>query len=636
MRLTRKHIVFIHDLAMAALTLPLALYLRLDVQAFERFSPDELLVMVGGFVAIAAVSFRFQNMYHGIWRYASINDLLAIVRGVTLLVVVSTLALFLYNRLENFPRSTPFIAWCVLLLLLGGPRFAYRFAKDRRLSLKFEANGKARIPVLLIGAGDAADLFIRAMETNPDSNYRVVGILGETGSRVGRRIRSVEVLGAAEELAAAIERLTDRDERPQRVILTRDGIDGDLISRLLDETQALGLGLSRLPRLDDLRAADPGQGIDLKPVEIEDLLQRPQTVLDRDGMAAFIRGRRVLVTGAGGSIGSELVRQIAGFAPAELTLVEASEFALYTIDMEIARTRPDLPRAALIGDVRDRGRIGAIFALRRPELVFHAAALKHVPLVEANPLEGLFTNAVGSRIVAETCAATGVAAMVMVSTDKAVNPTNVMGASKRMAECFCQAMDLDPATRGTRFVTVRFGNVLGSTGSVVPLFEKQLREGGPLTVTHPEMRRYFMTIREAVELVIAAGSMGVGAESRSDHLGKIYVLEMGRPVKIVDLARQMIRLAGLRPDIDVPIVFTGLRPGEKLFEEIFHGEEQPLPTSAKGVLLAAPRPVELAEIRALLDRLEDACAAGQADAALATMRAVVPEYRAPEGARSLS
>ncbi len=631
MRLSRKHIVFAHDLAMAALALPIALYLRLDIQAFDRFSLNELAGMVAGFVVLAGISFRLQNMYHGIWRYASLNDLLAIVHGVTLLVIAFTLALFLYNRLEDFPRSTPFIVWCVLLLLLGGPRFAYRFFKDRRLSLRFEANGKTRVPVLLIGAGDAADLFLRAMESSPDSNYRVVGLLGETGARVGRRIRTVEVLGAVEDLSSVVELLTKRGRRPQRGILTKDTFDGEMIARLLEETQTLGLGLSRLPRLDDLRAAGPDQGIDVKPVEIEDLLQRPQTILDRDRMAAFICGRRVLVTGAGGSIGSELVRQIAGFAPTEMTLVEASEFALYTIDMEMARRHPGLPRLAMIGDVRDRGRIDAIFTERQPELVFHAAALKHVPLVEANPLEGLRTNAIGSRNIAEACAAHGVAAMVMVSTDKAVNPTNVMGASKRMAEGFCQAMDLDPETQGARFITVRFGNVLGSTGSVVPLFEKQLREGGPLTVTHPDMRRYFMTIREAVELIIAAGSMGLDAESRSDHLGKIYVLEMGRPVKIVDLARQMIRLAGRRPDIDVPIVFTGPRPGEKLFEEIFHGDEQPLPTAAKGVLLAAPRPVELAALRALLNELEAACLTGTPDAALSVMRAVVPEYRASTG-----
>ncbi|MGE4528555.1 MAG: polysaccharide biosynthesis protein [Rhodospirillaceae bacterium] len=631
MRLSRKHIVFAHDLVMAALALPIALYLRLDVAAFDRFAPHDLLLMAGVFTAIAAVAFRTQKMYAGIWRYASVNDLVALVRGVTLLVVVFTAAFFLYNRLEGFPRSTPFIAWGVLMILLGGPRFAYRMLKDRRFSLRANAaQAAARVPVLLIGAGDAADLFIRAMETNPQANYRVVAILGETSARVGRRIRGVEVMGTLDTLADVVETLTAKGRRPQRVILTKDTFDGELVARMAEETQTLGLALSRLPRLDDLRTALADQTFDLKPVAIEDLLQRPQTVLDRDRMAAFIRGRRVLVTGAGGSIGSELVRQVAGFGPAEMTLVEASEFALYTIDMELFRTRPEMPRAALIGDVRDRARLDAIFTERRPELVFHAAALKHVPLVEANPLEGLITNAAGSRNVAEACVAHDVAAMVMVSTDKAVNPTNVMGASKRMAECLCQAMDLAPETRGTRFITVRFGNVLGSTGSVVPLFEKQLREGGPITVTHPEMRRYFMTIREAVELVIEAGSMGVAPDAAAGHEGKIYVLEMGQPVKIVDLARQMIRLAGLRPEVDVPIVYTGLRPGEKLFEEIFHGEEQLLPTATKGVLLAAPRPVELAEIRALLDKMEAACRAGDLDAALAVMRRVVPEYQGSE------
>ncbi len=627
MRLSRKHIVFAHDLVMAALALPIALYLRLDTLAIYQFPVLTYLAMIGAFVGFAAVAFRSQRMYDGIWRYASVDDLIAIVRGVTLLVIGFTLALFLFNRLENFPRSTPFIVWCVLLLMLGGPRFAYRFLKDRRFSLRQEALQTGRVPVLLIGASDAADLFLRAMESNPTANYRVVGILGETQSRVGRSIRGIAVMGTVDDLDAAVAQLTESGQRPTRVILTKDNLDGEVVARVLETCERLGLGLSRLPRLDDLRSADGAHAIDLKPVALEDLLQRPQTVLDRDGMAALIHGRRVLVTGAGGSIGSELVRQVAGFGPTSLTLVEASEFALYTIDMEIQRSHPALSRAAMIGDVRNRERLDAIFAETRPELVFHAAALKHVPLVEANPLEGLRTNAVGSRNVAEACVAHGVRAMVMVSTDKAVNPTNVMGASKRMAECFCQAMDLEAA--GTRFITVRFGNVLGSTGSVVPLFEKQLREGGPLTVTHPEMQRYFMTIREAVELVIAAGAMGTAPEQSDDHKGKIYVLEMGRPVKIVDLARQMIRLAGLRPDVDIPIVFTGLRPGEKMFEEVFHGDEELLPTASKGVLLAAPRHVELAEVRSLLARLEAACHDSDAAAAMAVLHTLVPEYAMP-------
>lgn len=627
MRLSRKHIVIVHDLVMAAIALPLALYLRLDDTGLDRFGAPLYLGMLVAVVGLAAVAFRSQRMYEGIWRYASVDDLIAIARGVTLLVAAFTLGLFLFNRLEGFPRSTPFILWGVLLLLLGGPRFVYRFLKDRRFSLRDAEGG---VPVLLIGAGDAADLFLRAMESRPAANYRVVGILGETRNRVGRRIRGVAVMGTVDDLETAVADLSENGRRPQRVILTKDNLDGNVVTRVLDACDALGLGLSRLPRLDDLRAARPDAAIDLKPVAIEDLLQRPQQVLDRTAMAALIHGRRVLVTGAGGSIGSELVRQVAAFGPAALTLVEASEYALYTIDMEIGHRFPALPRAALVGDVRDRARLSAIFAERAPELVFHAAALKHVPLVEINPLEGLYTNAIGSRNVAEACVAHGVAAMVMVSTDKAVNPTNVMGASKRIAECFCQAMDLSGAA--TRFVTVRFGNVLGSTGSVVPLFEKQLREGGPLTVTHPDMNRFFMTIREAVELIIAAAAMRVADGRADDHRGKIYVLEMGKPVKIVDLARRMIRLAGLRPDLDVPIVFTGLRPGEKLYEEIFHGDEQPLPTAAAGVLLAAPRRVDLAEVRALLDRLEAACRAGDRADAAAVLATLVPEYHAADPA----
>jgi len=628
----RVQIVFLHDLIMAALTLPLALYLRLDTDAFARFPLPQMLMMTAAFTLTAAIAFRTQTMYRGIWRYASIPDLLAIVRGATLTVGAFTLALFLYNRLEDFPRSTPVIAWFVLVLLLGGPRFAYRFWKDRRIEWRAARDG-SRVPVLLVGAGDAAELFIRAMDTDPAAHYRVVGMVAEGGGRVGREIRGIKVLGTVADFPRVVAALAKAEEKPNRAILTKDTFDGDLVAALLEQAQEAGLTLARLPRLDDLKTALSDRKLDLRPVAIEDLLQRPQRVLNHEAMAAFVRGRRVLVTGAGGSIGSELVRQVAAYGPASLALVEASEFALYTIDMEIFRKHPDLPRTALVGDVRDRGRIQAIFDRVRPELVFHAAALKHVPLVELNPLEGLRTNAVGSRIVAEACVSHGVAAMVMVSTDKAVNPTSVMGASKRMAECLCQAMDLAPETRGTRFITVRFGNVLGSTGSVVPLFEKELREGGPLTVTHPEMRRYFMTIREAVELIIQAGAMAAGPDAPKDHAGKIYVLEMGRPVRIVDLARQMIRLAGLRPEVDVPIVFTGLRPGEKLFEEIFHGEETPVPTPAEGVLLAAPRQVDLAEVRGILDDLEAACLTGRLDAALALMRRLVPEYRGGDDAR---
>jgi len=306
-------------------------------------------------------------------------------------------------------------------------------------------------------------------------------------------------------------------------------------------------------------------------------------------------------------------------------LFEASEFNLYSIDLEIAESFPDLARRPVLGDVRDAARVGGIMAELRPELVFHAAALKHVPMVEYNPDEGVLTNAVGTRIVADACREAGVRLMVQISTDKAVNPTNVMGASKRMAEMYTQSLDLEGLKDGgTRFVTVRFGNVLGSTGSVVPLFQKQLATGGPLTVTHPDMTRYFMTVREAVELVLQASAFGL---ERQESRGKIFVLDMGEPVKIVHLARQMIRLAGLRPDHDVRIVFTGLRPGEKLFEEIFHGAEPPLPTERRGILVAAPRSVDAEELGVALSDAEAACRAHAIERVLAIVRRLVPEYQ---------
>jgi O-antigen biosynthesis protein WbqV len=383
----------------------------------------------------------------------------------------------------------------------------------------------------------------------------------------------------------------------------------------------------------------------------EDLLGRPRTVLDRDAMRRLIQGRRVLITGAGGSIGSELARQVAGFAPAHLTLLDVSEFLLYLVDQEMALRAPDLTRRAVLADVRDAGRLARVMAEERPELVFHAAALKHVPMTEAEPTEAVLTNVIGTRNLAEAARAAGVRAMVLISTDKAVNPASVLGASKRLAEAYCQALDLAGAREtgsrgadGTRFVVVRFGNVLASTGSVVPLFQAQLAAGGPLTVTDPEVTRYFMTIAEAVELVLeasalGAGTAGAGALGAGDHAagrGKVFVLDMGRPVKILDLARQIIRLSGRRPDHDVKIVFTGLRPGEKLHEELSHQGEDLKPTAMPGVLVAGPRSADWPILDSALVELEQTARAGRRDDTIALLARLVPEYRAPAAASSAS
>jgi O-antigen biosynthesis protein WbqV len=344
-------------------------------------------------------------------------------------------------------------------------------------------------------------------------------------------------------------------------------------------------------------------------------------------MRHLIAGKRVLVTGAGGTIGGELVRQVCRLAPAHVALLDNGEYNLYQIDLEVGERHPDLPRSAILADIRDRARLDQVMAELHPELVFHAAALKHVPMVEANPIEGLLTNAIGTRNVADACRAAGVAAMVQISTDKVVNPTSVMGASKRIAESYCQALDVVEASQKgrTRFITVRFGNVLGSTGSVVPLFQRQLAQGGPLTVTHKDMMRYFMTVREAVELVLQATVLG----SHGEAAGKIFVLDMGEPVRIFDLAKQMIRLAGKRPDIDIAIKITDLRPGEKLFEEIFHGAEPLLPTACNGILLAAPRAGDAGSLGNAIDQLAAACHRDDLATVQLLLHRLVPEYRRP-------
>jgi FlaA1/EpsC-like NDP-sugar epimerase len=621
----RANIVFVHDVVMAAISFVVALYLRLG--DLDYIPDDRFYLSTAAFTIIAAIVFRLSNMYRGVWRYASLNDLFTITKAATLTILVFLVLMFTITRLETLPRSLPLINWFVLIALLGAPRFIYRMFKDRRIELKFEREDRQRVPVLLVGAGDAAELFLRDVARS-ESNYRVLGMISTTASRVGRNIHGTDILGLIEDIPEVVERLKRDGIAPQKLVITSERIAAGEVPRLLDMAEKLGMTLARLPSLSDFKAGT-GEVAAIKPVEVEDLLGRPQTPLDRDAMQGLIKNRNVLVTGAGGSIGSELVRQIAGLNPSRLTLLDNSEYNLFKIDREVAKLSPSVRRDAVLADVRDAKRIESIFSEGRPDLVFHAAALKHVPMVEANMFEGLITNVAGSMNVANAARNAGVHALVQISTDKAVNPTNIMGASKRMAEMYCQALDLT-GTAGTRFVTVRFGNVLGSTGSVVELFRQQLQEGGPLTVTDPAMTRYFMTVREAVELVLMASA--IGAEKPSGG-GGIYVLDMGEPVKIMDLARQMIRLAGFEPGRDIAIEIVGARPGEKLFEEVLHGSENLVPTEQPGLLFARPRAVDLATIRAEFERLALACASGNAEVVRSVLSALVPEYEPAESQR---
>lgn len=622
--LSRPDVVYCHDLLMATAGFAVSVWLRFGDSAAEALMSGSILT--GGliFVGLCAVVFRWNNLYRGIWRYASVRDLLALSRAVSLSILLFLPILFLFTRLDAFPRSLPFILWFVLLILLGGPRFAYRAWKDRSLhNIMTSSAGTNRIPVLLIGAGDGADLFIRDMERKPDAQYAVLGILSVHEGRIGRYIRGMEVLGTLDLFTDVINQLQESGTPPQRLIITDDTIAPGILKTLFTQADAMGIPMSRLPRISDLREGLE-EKITVRPIAIEDLLGRPQTTLDRNAMRSLIQGRRILITGAGGSIGSELVRQVALLDPSLVILGDHSEYALYAIDLEMQEKWPAIPRQAHILDVRHGTRVRSLFEQTKPDIVLHAAALKHVPIVERNPLDGIATNTLGTAIIATACRDYNVSVMVQISTDKAVNPTNIMGASKRMAEMICQSMDLEGCNSGqTRFVTVRFGNVLGSTGSVVPLFRRQLERGGPLTVTHPDMTRYFMTIREAVELVLEASAIG---HADSSYGGSIFVLDMGEPVRIVDLATQMIRLAGLVPGKDIQIAFTGTRPGEKLFEEIFHGSEPPVPTRYQGLLLARPRVTDLDELQGHIKELENACRDGAESQALDILHTLVPEY----------
>jgi FlaA1/EpsC-like NDP-sugar epimerase len=624
-RSSRAYVAWGHDVVMAALSFGIALYLRVGSDAFGYYADRYLLTGVVLFTAVAGTVFIFTGLYRGIWRYASLDDMMAIVKAVTLTILIFLPIMFVVTRLEGFPRSQPFINWFVLVALLGGPRIVYRVVRDRRFDTVFVRERDRRIPVLLIGASDECELFLRALRRQRNGTYRPVGILAEKERRVGRHIHGVKVLGTIADLDRVVAALTAKRDKPHKVILTKERLSTYSVKDLYQKTEALGITMARSQRPGDLRSG-LSDAVELRPIAIEDLLGRPQTVLDRPAMRALIAGRRVLVTGAGGSIGSELVRQISDLAPARLALLDNSEFHLSEIDRALHLRHPELPRREILADVRDARRIEALFAEERPELVFHAAALKHVPMVELHPVEGALTNVVGTRNVADACRRAGVGTMVQISTDKAVNPSNVMGATKRLAECYCQALDIAGAGGRSElcFVTVRFGNVLGSTGSVVPLFQQQLATGGPLTVTHPDVSRYFMTIREAVELVLMASTIGA---ARPAHSGKIYVLDMGEAIRIEDLARQMIRLAGLVPDADVKIEYVGLRPGEKLAEELLHASESLVESGQQGILLAAPRTADAKLLAQAIDKLERDARAGHTDAVREALRRLVPEYR---------
>jgi len=503
-----------------------------------------------------------------IWRYSGIKDLKALAFGV-FLSSLAVAAGVLMLRSPHVPRSVLLLDPLLLFLALGGLRVGYRIFVEHQSLRLYRLDAK---PLLVIGAGDAGQRLVKALEGSPE--WIVAGLLDDDPSKAGQRMLGVPVVGRTLDIADQANATGAK-----HAVIAMPTAPPAERRRVADLASGAGLSVLTVPAFDDLVSGRVSIS-EIRQVEIEDLLGRDPVKLDSSGVRDFVTGRTVLVTGAGGSIGSELCRQIARFAPSKLILFELSEFALYEIEQELARKFPEIPRACLVGDAKNALRINAIFAELQPEVVFHAAAYKHVPLMEdANAWEAVRNNTLGTYVVASAAAKFGARDFVFVSTDKAVNPTNVMGVSKRLAETVCLALQRQYSTK---FAVVRFGNVLGSAGSVIPKFKRQIADGGPVTITHPDMTRYFMSIPEAAQLVVQAGVMSKG--------GEIFVLDMGQPVKIVDLALELIRLSGFTDKDDMPIVFTGLRAGEKLYEELLADDETSLATPHPKVRIARARP----------------------------------------------
>ncbi len=564
-------VVFLFDLSALVFAWAGGFFLRFNFDIPANF----MVVVSWGLLFLLpahAVACRIAGLYRGIWMFASLPDLKRVLRAVGL-STTALLVFFALYRFENqvVPRSLLMLYPMLMILYMGGGRAAYRMWKEHRLYGGLIAQGK---PVVIVGAGRGGAMLVRELERSAD--WRVVCLVDDDRSKWGRELSGHPVVGGIDALADVLA-----SEKALHVILAMPSAAAETCRRATEIAVEAGAHVFTVPGLEDVMTGRVAISA-IRPVEIEDLLGREPVWIDTQHVAAMVAGKTILVTGAGGSIGSELCRQLARFSPVQLVLYEQSEFALYTLEQWFAVHMPEIALVALAGDVKDAARLDEVFAAYQPQVVFHAAAYKHVPLMEVgNAWQAVRNNVTGTLLVAETASRFGAARFVLISTDKAVNPTNVMGATKRLAEMVCEA--LHRQGRGTQFGMVRFGNVLGSTGSVIPKFQEQIARGGPVTVTHPEITRYFMSIPEAAQLVLQAAAMGQG--------GKIFVLDMGEPVRIVDLARKMIRLCGYS-DGEIRIEFTGLRPGEKLYEELLADAEQTGPTPHPKLRIARARAVD--------------------------------------------
>ena len=571
---TRNALAFVYDVVVTAVAWWLAFWFRYNLEDTREFMPAYA-YSVPWVMVIHSVIFWKLGLYRGLWRYASLPDLRRILTAVSI-AAVATPAFFLFmSPPVPIPRSGFLILPLLLLLAMGGSRIAYRAWKEHGLMAVMRAPDSS--PAIILGAGDSAATLMKELAAG--RKWHVVALLDDDAGKHGSEILGVKIAGPL----AGVGDLAERFGASQAII-AMPGESHAARKRAVDLCTSAGLTVMTVPSYAELVSGQLSVS-QLRNVELDDLLGRDPVQLDEAGLRSLIDGKRILVTGAGGSIGAELCRQIARFAPQQVILFDSSEYALYTIETEFRDRYPDIAVSAVIGDVKSGKRVREILAGLRPQAIFHAAAYKHVPLMEQlNVLQAVHNNVLGTLVLARAAREFGVDKFILVSTDKAVNPTNVMGATKRLAELVCQAVQAEGALNPvTQFVIVRFGNVLGSTGSVIPRFRAQIARGGPITVTHPEIERYFMSIPEAAQLVLQAALMGAA--------GQIFVLDMGEPVKIVELARSLIRLSGLSEG-DIRIVFTGLRPGEKLYEELLTDGEHTLPTPHPKLRIASARPPE--------------------------------------------
>jgi len=610
-RLRSRTAALLHDLLMIPLGWFGAYWLRFNLGQIPDLYLEGALVALPLVILVQGTVYWSFGLYRGVWRFASLPDLVRIFSAVAVGSLATLFALFIFNRMEGIPRSVPFLFLVSQLLLLAGPRLFYRWIKDRRV------NPLAGERVLIVGAGRAGEMLVRDMLREPHRTYVPVAFLDDKLRRHGGEVQGIPVRGGTDSILDVVSEL-DID----LIMLAIPSASAKEMQQLVDLCERAGKPFRTVPQLQSLMTGQVSVN-QLRPVCIEDLLGRNPITLDWDAMRGDLAGREILVSGAGGSIGSELCRQIAKANPARLILLDNSEYNLYRMEMELGEHQGDVIIDRRLMDVTDRAGIFALLGRLRPQLVFHAAAYKHVPMLEDQVRSAVRNNILGTRILAEAADACGCERFVLISTDKAVNPTNIMGATKRVAELLCQELDKGSACR---FVTVRFGNVLASAGSVVPLFQQQIRQGGPVTVTDPEIERFFMTIPEACQLIMQAAIIGNG--------GEIFVLDMGEPVKIRYLAEQMIRLSGRIPDVDVRIEYVGLRPGEKLYEELFYDKEHLVPTAHPKIRVARhSQDAPSLALDSTLQRLAEAVRDNREDKICRILHSLMPHWQSTDGTK---